>query len=516
MAPVLKRSVLALAILFLFLFSTTSSVLAKQEDISRRQIQENFGKVPLSFEVNKGQVNPSIEFLSRGSGYSLFLTPTESVLALSQSDNKSSVVRMGLAGANHWAKVSGVELLKGKTNYLIGSDKNQWKTGIPNYKKVQYEAVYPGIDLVYYGNQRKLEYDFIVQPGADPENIRLKFSGVEGYSIESGDLVLRTDGGQVIQQAPIIYQQVDGKRKKVEGNYKFLDEGLVAFHLGDYDKTKTLVIDPVLHFSTYLGGSEWEKVSGIDVGADGSVYITGNTISGDFPLAPDCAAPSAPPDCESPFSTIPSSVGEAFIAKFDPSGSTLIYSTYLATGRSQGNDLKVDAEGNAIVTGIAHWGLPPVNSIPDEFAPRNEAGRPIGFISKLNADGSDLIYSSRIGNVGRAVALDSEGNAYVTGEVGDCIEGCIQGINYIFPATGYASPSMVAGIDITGDRVFRGDTSVNVFVAKLKPNGDLGYVAKIGSLCLDRGFGIAVDSVGAAYVTGQFCSDPNLSDSPDR
>jgi len=221
------------------------------DENSRLKIAKSYGKVPLQFEINQGQTDDQVKFLSRGSGYGLFLTPTEMVLSLSK-DDQSIAIRMGLVGANPMPKMAGEEKLPGKTHYFLGNDPKKWRTNISTYQKVRYEEVYPGIDLVYYGNQRKLEYDFIVQPGVDPKIIRMQFAGMERMSVEAGDLILHTDSGDVVQKAPIIYQEIDGKRITVAGNYMFLADKQVGFNLGEYDTDHPLVIDPILVYALIL------------------------------------------------------------------------------------------------------------------------------------------------------------------------------------------------------------------------------------------------------------------------
>ena len=249
---------------------STSSSKNSVDEKSRVRINKSYGKLPLHFEANEGQADGQVKFLTRGNGYNMLFTPTESVLVLnkrltdskaqpedrasvlpessaSQPKFQSTAIRMRLEGANPSPKMAGEDILPGKSNYFTGGDPKKWRTNISNYKKLRYEEVYPGIDLVYYGKQDKLEYDFVVQPGADPKAIQLSFSGIDSYSVENGgDLILHTALGNVIQKKPIIYQQIKGQRMTVAGNYKFLDDERVAFHLGDYDKSQALVIDPVL------------------------------------------------------------------------------------------------------------------------------------------------------------------------------------------------------------------------------------------------------------------------------
>ena len=274
-----------LIILFLFLFLNTlpGSALAipkaqKPDRAGKARIVENYGNLPFSFEKNQGQTDEKVGFLSRGGRYTLFLTPDEAVLALSsplgneslddrhndssqvsrpekQKMAKGAVIRMKLSGANTAPVISGQDRLQGTSNYFIGNDPSKWRTHIPKYEKVRYREVYPGIDLVFYGNQRRLEYDFVVSPGSDPSKIKLEFQGVEEVSLDKkGNLVLQLKDGEVIQKAPVIYQEVDGKRVDIAGGYWIDNNGWVGCKVASWDRQRPLVIDPVLVYSTYLGG----------------------------------------------------------------------------------------------------------------------------------------------------------------------------------------------------------------------------------------------------------------------
>ena len=237
-----------------------------------------YGDLPLSFEANRGQTSDQVRFLSRGSGYGLFLTPTEAVLALSGSaaeprgdaraknPAKESVLRLRLAGADPAAQVTGRDELRAKSHYFIGKDPKAWRTNVPHYAKVHYQGVYPGIDLVFYGTEAgQLEYDFVVAPGADPGNIVLGIEGADRLEIDArGDLVLHLAGGEVRFLKPFIYQEVDGIRQAISGRYT-LKGDRIGFQMAAYDLGRPLVIDPVLAYSTYLGGSDVEEAHGIAV-----------------------------------------------------------------------------------------------------------------------------------------------------------------------------------------------------------------------------------------------------------
>ena len=228
-------------------------------------LAQAYGQLPLSFEANQGQTDPQVDFLSRGSGYALFLTPTEAVLSLqtptapgATADQAApdAVLSMQLVGASATPQVVGLDQLPGTSNYFIGNDPSQWHTDIPNYAQVEEQSVYPGVDLVYYGNQQQLEYNFTVAPGADPGVIRMAFTGAQSATLDAqGNLVLQTAGGPVVEQAPVLYQEAGGVRQAVSGQYVLEGNGQVGFAVGSYDPSQPLVIDPILSYSTYLGGS---------------------------------------------------------------------------------------------------------------------------------------------------------------------------------------------------------------------------------------------------------------------
>jgi uncharacterized repeat protein (TIGR01451 family) len=381
----------------------------------------NYGRLPLSFEVNRGQTDRRVKFLARGQGYGLFLTSTGAVLSLSKvskvadgGNNVSpysssetaqthAVLSLSLQGANHKPRVRGVDQLPGKANYFAGRDQSKWRIGVPTFARVQYQGVYPGIDLVYYGNQLQLEYDFVVSPGADPRKINLTFSGNETIKVDQqGDLVLSTKAGDVIQRRPIAYQNVNGERSEVAANYRVEGER-ISFELGAYDKTKALIIDPVLSYSTYLGGVGSDQGRGIKVDAQGNAFLTGSTSSIDFPLAGPMKSYGGNTD--------------AFVVKLNPAGTALIYSTYLGgLGFEVGNAIAIDSQGNAFVTGNTGSGNFPVT--PGAF--QNSIDRSLdGFVSKLNATGSALIYSTYLGGDNIDFFLDiaagTDGRAHVVG-----------------------------------------------------------------------------------------------------
>ena len=256
---------------------------AKPDTATKARIVEAYGKLPLSFEANQGQTDGRVKYLARGPGYTLFLTPTEVVLVL-RSQSSRTALRMRLVGANPHSNIVGLDKLPGKSNYFIGNDPKKWRTNIPTYAKVRYKDVYPGIDLIYYGNQRQLEYDLVVAPGTDPTAITLAFHGADTIEInDQGDLVLHTAGGELVQRAPVIYQETEGVKQHINGHFVLLGKHQVGFHVATYDETKPLIIDPELIYSSFLGGSGDDKGFGIFVDPPTSnAFVTGSTDSADF------------------------------------------------------------------------------------------------------------------------------------------------------------------------------------------------------------------------------------------
>ncbi len=330
--------------------------------------QEAMAKQPLRFEENRGQADPTVRFISRGKGYSLFLTPAEAVVALAGPatpdghDPANEVVRMRLSGAEPNPVVKGHNRLPGVTNYLFGNDPAAWVTGVPSYSSVRYDDVYPGISAVYYGDDEgQLEYDFIVAPGVDPSAIAMSFEGAKDLHIDpAGDLVLATPSGEIRQRKPVVYQKAGGRREAVAGRYAARGDNNIGFELGDYDRSRPLVIDPVLVYSTYLGGGGADEATGIAVDAAGAAYVTGFTTSSDFPtqqaLDPKCGVDGkcdpAPDGNPNPNNVSYSVQPDVFVTKLAPDGQALVYSTYIGgKGDDRGTGIALDGSGNAYVTG---------------------------------------------------------------------------------------------------------------------------------------------------------------------
>jgi Beta-propeller repeat len=478
-------SALAFSLLGAFYFfkpfhavSESTSTTAKPEAVSKAEVEAAYGKLPLSFEANRGQTDGQVKFLSRGHGYGLYLTETETVLKLR---DESSALRMKLLGANPRPQVAGVDQLPGKTNYFIGNDPKKWRKDIPTYAKVKYEAVYPGVNVVYYGAQgRELEYDFIVAPGADPKAIKLSFEGADKLELnEQGDLVLRLSGKPIHLRKPVVYQEKDGGRQEIASNYALAGAREVGIDIAAYDASRPLVIDPVLAYSTYLGGSGQDAGLDIAVNAHGSAFVTGVTTSLDFPPAP--AAPRLGPG----------GGYDAFVVKLNAAGSALVYSTYLGGsddenyhgGISYGG-IAIDDKDQAYVTGLTKSkDFPPAGALITQLNGYADA-----YVSKLNADGNALIYSRYLGGSGfdggLGIAVDQFEQAYVTGhdESGDLPVNGFQPIHSAGCSSGYKDG----------------------FIAKLNMAGSaLLYSSYLGGSSCNLGWGIAVDSAQNAYVMGE-------------
>ncbi|HVG29617.1 MAG TPA: SBBP repeat-containing protein [Pyrinomonadaceae bacterium] len=392
----------------------------------RARVAAAYGQLPLSFVANEGQFDREVKFSSRGGGYELYLTRAEAVLSLGghaareeerrgahapESDDASAaprsraVLRMKLSGARRGARASGEGQLPGRVNYLIGDDPAKWRTGVRTFAAVRYEKVYPGVDLIYYGNQRQLEYDFVVAPHADPRSIRIRFEGARSVSLDAeGQLLVRADGGEVVQRKPLVYQSIGGGRREVSARYTIDARREIGFALGDYDRGRPLVIDPVLSYATFLGGSGDEQANAVAVDANGNAYITGQTGSANFPVA-------------SPAQGARAAGTDAFVSKLNPAGTALVYSTYLGGGGADlGFGIAADADGNAYVTGATSSADFPSAGVTQACPPFPDDA----FVTKLNP-ASAVVYSTCVGgddqDQGLAIA-NAGGAAYVVGLTG--------------------------------------------------------------------------------------------------
>jgi hypothetical protein len=401
--------------------SNAIALAPKNHNDALTRLRADYVQTPIYFEPNVGQSAKDVKFLARGTGYALFLTADEAVLALRPSRSIAelkvtsmtlgAVIRTRLEGAtrNSTPQVEGLEKLPSISNYLLGNNPAKWRTHVPHYQRVRYTDVYPGIDLVYYGNPQQLEHDFIVAPGADPAMIQLAISGAERVRINAeGDLVLTVPGGEVVQKAPRIYQVIDGQQQTIAGRYMLRDvesaavtivsmaiadpmiEALrVGFEVAQYDQRLPLVIDPVLAYSTYLGGIKEDYGTSIAVDQNGDAYVTGATVSIDFPTN----TPAGSILFDSTIAGVKTL--DAFVSKFDLdkiSYNSLIYSTYLGGSDDKddvGNGIAVDSNGYAYVIGTTASSEFPV---PGGVIPLK--GGKDAFIVILDASGGGPLYST--------------------------------------------------------------------------------------------------------------------------
>jgi hypothetical protein len=481
------------------------------------QSVKQFAQTPLSFEANAGQTDKRVEYLSRGAGYTVFLAPGEAVVRLKTAHGEGDAVRMELEGARA-AKGEAEAGQETRTNYLIGSRPENWRTGVANFGRVHYRNVWPGVDVVYYGNQRRLEHDFVVAPGAELSQVRMRLQGAQRIHVDTanGDLVLEMAGGRSVRlEQPVSYQERDGRREAVESRYVLAKNGSVGFGVGSYDRKRSLVIDPVLAYSTYLGGSYADEVNAIAVDSTGAVYVAGSSASVDFPLVNAYQKTNGTAATSSyglsSYALSPNTT-TAFVAKLNPAGTALVWSTYLggsgvwisdtAVAGDAASGIAVDASGNVYVTGTAYsTDFPLVNA----YQKTNKAAANNGtnvFVAKLNAAGSALTWSTYLGGTGfvsngsnsgygdiaSAIALDASDNVYVTGATHSIdfpMLNAIQAQNLEWAANnGYVSTA---------------------FVTKIKASGSaLAYSTYLGGSDGgdDTAQAIAVDSAGHAYVGG--------------
>src|SRR5215207_125966 len=376
---------------------------------------EAFGKLPIRFEANRGQAGGAAKFLARGAGYTLFLSEKGATLRLRHNAPKSdddnpgaraasdrSTLRVRLEGSNRSPKVSGVEEMRGRSNYLVGRDPSRWLTGVPVYAKVAYESVYPGVDMVYYGSEGRLEYDFLVAPGADARRISLRFDGARSTRVEeNGDLLIKTSGGDVRQQKPRAFQDVDGARREVAARYFKDRRGAVRIGLGAYDRALPLVIDPVLVYASYVGGNGFDDGLAVAVDSAGAAYVAGST---------EAVGPAG--------TTLGAGGGtDAFVIKLAPDGKSFVYAAYIGGDNQDfANAVAVDSAGNAYAAGYTGSEDFPVTA----GASQTVIGRSYdGFVAKLNATGTGLAYATYLGgnasDIIYEVAVNSAGAAYVAG-----------------------------------------------------------------------------------------------------
>ncbi|MGB8788955.1 MAG: SBBP repeat-containing protein [Candidatus Acidiferrales bacterium] len=472
---------------------------------NRIALARDYGNLPLRFEVNRGQTAAQAKFISRGSDSTLFLTASDAVLVLEKPSSSPSpygtqpalatsphqhsrsavAVRMTLAGTSPNVEPQGLDPLPGASNYFIGNDPSRWRTNVPNFAKVKYAAIYPGVDLLYYGHHHDLEYDFIVAAHADPSQIRLKIDGADFLAIASnGDLVMATPAGEIRLNRPAIFQKLADRRASVQGGYFLASSNEVGLRVGAYDPGRELVIDPVLVYSTFLGGTTSDSANAIAIDPQDNAYLTGETSSIDFPTTTGVLQSSL------------HGTKNAFVTKLNPAGTALLYSTYLG-GPGNGDAgfaIAFDSAGDAYVTGqTTSSTFPAVNAFQSTL--KSTAGD--AFVAELNPTGTALLFSTYLGGSGAAgdlatgIAVDSTGAAYVTGQTS----------SIDFPVQTPIQKSLINAVSAAFVTKFSAGGTPLVYSTYLGGSGSLG----------DSGAAITLDSSEDAYVVGATSSSDFLT-----
>jgi hypothetical protein len=471
----------------------------KLNSASHGQVEQVMSDLPLRFMANAGQTDPAVQFTVKGAGHTIYFTPEEIVLVASaeqraygegqnpiensQSEATDSVVHLRFLDANSHPVVEGLEPLPGVVNFFLGSDSAKWRVNVPTYEAVIYRDLYPGIDLVYRGTEGHLKSEFRLAPGADPAAIQMAYEGITDARVrENGALILETSSGELIEEAPLIYQGVDGVQQIVAGGYTLIPHSpsagyIVGFQLAAHDPTLPLVIDPVLDFSTYLGGSGSEQGRGVAVDGDGNVYVTGYTQSGDFPTR----------------NALDTSLGgtqDVFVTQIISTSEVYTYgfSTYLGgSGYDYGYAVAVDDVGNVYLAGSTWSGdFPTQNALDTSLGGSSDL-----FVTQIvSASGVYTFgYSTYLGGSGSEsgydIALDGAGNVYMTGETWSSD----------FPTHNELDTSLGGTID--------------AFVTQIISAGGVytyGFSSYLGGSGNDRGLGIAVDRAGNVSVVGETSS----------
>ena len=523
----------------LLAIASRSSDLRKQQENPAPpvRIRELVQRPPLFFEENSGQLDSQVRYVARTRRADVFLTRNAAVFAL-----RGTTIDATDSFSIHWADsrpdvvVAGEQQLAGNAHYFIGNDPSKWQTGIPTFGKVRYRQLYPGVDLIFYGREGEVEFDLELQPGAAVDGTRLFFEGVDSLQVaDQGDLVLRIHDREIRQRRPRAYPKDADTSSEIRAWYELNGSKEVAIRLGPHDSSRGVVIDPVLTFSTYLGGSDTDAANGIAVDSAGNIYVVGSTISTNFPTANARQSALA-------------GTFDIFVSKFNPAGSALIYSTYLGgQGNDYGTGIAVDSAGNAYVLGYSNSSnFPTAQPLQASLAGEFDI-----VLSKLNATGSSLIFSTYYGGArtdnARGIALDGTGAVYIVGDTDSVnfptqnpIQATLRGTSDAFVVKVNPSGSSVVystllggsltefgngiTVDGSGNAYIVGNTAssdfptanalqatkagaTDVFVAKINAAGSaLVYSTYLGGTDYDFGYGIALDGNGGAVVVGQTAS----------
>jgi len=460
-----------------FLAQTFATFAANQVAVERPALSvatPSLAKLPMYFEANTGQADPEAQFISRGRGYALFLTKSEAVLSLRDQGARSRTIRLRLVDATPNAIVEGIDPLSGTVNYFVGNEPGQWRSGVPTFEKVKYSQVYSGVDLLYYGNQQRLEYDFIVHPGADPRTIGLAFEGSDGVEVDaSGDLCVRMGDKEVRWLKPVAYQEVSGIRKEVPCAYAVTGQQ-VKFTVSDYNRNLPLVIDPILSYSTFLGGADLDAANSVAVDRNGNLYVAGETLSLNFPVF-------------RPIRTNSAGNGDVFVTKLSPTAG-LVYSTYLGGGGYDAvRSIAVDRNGSAYIAG---------DTDSANFPTRNPyqaglSGDADAFVARISVAGTNLVYASYLGgqdyDSANGITADDSGSAFIAGETFS---------GQSFPRKNFIQANPGGFLDAF---VARFDTA-------LSGNASLNFSSWWGGVDDERALAIALDSDTNVVVVGEVLS----------
>jgi hypothetical protein len=503
---------------------------------SNAKTAASFAKLSISFMENLGQVDPEVRFMVKSSKSAIFFAPFRVVFAMSSPNNSTSAVQIAFKGANS-SNVTGQGRLEGTANFFIGNDKSRWIEGIATYGAIKYDELYPGIDLIFRGAGSRLKHDLIVQPGADISAVRFAFSGQDSLSLDAnGSLLIATSGGIIKDEAPVAYQESNGAREPIEAAYRIVNDSEVEFVVGRHNQSLPIVIDPSLFCSTYLGGSGVDLLGGIAVDDEGCAYLGGTTISNDFPI-------------KGPFQHQNAGMEDVIVSKINTEGTALVWSTYLGGSQYDGcSGIAIDSQGFIYIAGgTVSDDFPVVNPIQPGLNGSSDA-----FIAKLNSEGSAILYSTYLGgentDEASSLAVDGMGCAYVTGSTyslgfptvkpiqpnwGMFYDAFVTKINAEGSALDYSTYLGGSGydygrdiaVDRFGSAYVVGDTSSDDFPAKNAMHGELSgdrdafvcvinpvgeafqYSSYLGGQGDDFGRGIAVDAEGCAYIVGHTRSD---------